>query len=312
MKRIFVNILIALLIVVGYVMAKPMALKKGMSSANFGMEQLVKKGKVKHLFIGSSMFRQGMQVDDVKKEDVYVLAYNGNQPFMMFKIVDYLLKKKVKIENLYCDMYVYAMMQEPVIRDERIFLDTDLSLQMDLLKEVKAYGEGDFSTYYDGLVSSNNEMVFTWPISYKLINSRYDRGASVPSNKKGKTSSELEEEQLELTTDVFNERQVYYVREIVKLALQNDINLYFIETPKYKTVTENTNYPELMDGYAQLLMEPKIIMDERTYKKMSSKNNIATYNYDDDNADYFSDVLHLSGEGRGIYSKSLHKMLGLF
>lgn len=313
MKRTIVNILIALMIVVGYVMAKPMVLKKSMSSANFGIEQLVNKGKVKHLFIGSSMFRQSMQLDDVIKDDAYVLAYNGNQPYMIYKILDYLLMKKVEIENLYCDMYLYAIMQEPDIKDERIFLDTDMSLQFDILNEVRDYGKGGFNTYYDGLVSSNNEMLVTWPISYKLINSRYDRGASVPSNKKGKAAEELEEEKLELSTKVFNERQVYYIREIVKLARQNDINLLFIETPKYKAVTEKTNYPELMDDYAQLLKDSKIIMDERTYKKLNKKDStIVTYNYNDDNPDFFSDVLHLSGEGRGVFSKDLHKILGIF
>lgn len=311
MKRTIVNILIALMIVVGYVIAKPIILKKSMSSANFGMERLVNKGKIKHLFIGSSMFRQSMQLDDVIKDDVYVLAYNGNQPFMIFKILDYLLMKKVDIENLYCDMFLYAIMQKPDIKDERIFLDTDMSLQFDILNEVRDYGKGGFNTYYDGLVSSNNEMLATWPISYRLINSRYDRGASMPSNKKGKATDEILAK-IKLTTDVFNERQVYYIREIVKLAYQNDINLTFIETPKYKTVTENTNYPILMEKYVQLLNGTKIIMDERTYKKITSNDNVVTYNFDDDNADLFSDILHLSGIGRGVFSKDLHRMLGLF
>lgn len=311
MKRTVINIIIALLIVAVYVMAKPTISKKGMVSANFGIERLVNKGKIKHLFIGSSMFRQGMQVDDVKQDDIYVLAYNGNQPFTIYKILDYLLKKNVEIENLYCDMYVYAMMQEPVLRDERIFLDTDLSFQLDLLDEVRSYGEGELGSYYDGFVTSNNEILATWPIGFKIINSRYDRGASVPSNKKGKASDELLAEKLELTSMDFNERQVLYISKIINLASKKGINLSFIETPKYKKVTESTTYPILMDKYVRLLKDQKIIMDDRTYQKISPNEDIKTYNFDDDNAAYFSDILHLSGFGRGVFSKDLHEMLGI-
>ena len=151
MRRLIIEAIIAVLLVVVVIAIKPILFKRRMASGNFGIEALVDRGKVDHLFIGSSMFRSGMQADDVKTDDIYLIAYDGNQPYLIYKVISYLLKKGVKINNLYCDMYAYAAVSTPSVFDERIFLDTDLSLQMDVLDEVKTYGTGGFGAYYDAL-----------------------------------------------------------------------------------------------------------------------------------------------------------------
>ena len=53
---------------------------KLLENANYGMPALIEKGKVKNLYIGSSMFRQGIDIMTLEEngEDNYVLAYNGN------------------------------------------------------------------------------------------------------------------------------------------------------------------------------------------------------------------------------------------
>lgn len=311
MKRLIIEIIIAVLLSATVVIAKPFCIKRRMSSGNFGVEALVERGKVSHLFIGSSMFRNGMQADDVKNDDMYLIAYDGNQPYLIYKIVSYLLKKGVKIENLYCDMYAYAAVSRPSIFDERIFLDTDLSFQLDVLEEVKTFGRGGFSTYYDALVTSNMEVIATWPISYRLINTRYDRGASLPSDERGQAAEDLLASKVDAAPSNLNERQVYYINELIRLSQKNNINLCFIETPKYRKVTEEFEYPVIMEKYAMLLNGTNMVMDESTYNKIQAGPEIIRYPFDDDNADYFSDLLHLSGIGRGLFSKSLHKLLGI-
>ena len=311
MKRLIIEVIIAILLVVGVVFAKPIFFKRRMASGNFGIEAIVEKGKVSHLFIGSSMFRAGMQADDVKADDMYLIAYDGNQPYLIYKIVSYLLQKGVKIENLYCDMYAYAAVSKPSIFDERIFLDTAPSFQLDVLDEVKTYGTGGFGTYYDALVTSNMEVLATWPVSYRLINARYDRGASLPSNEKGQAAEDLLASKVDASPLDLNERQVYYINEIISLVQENGINLCFIETPKYRKVTEETSYPVIMAKYAALLKGTKIVMDENTCAKIPPNTEIIKYPFDDDNAEYFSDLLHLSGIGRGLFSKGLHKLLGI-
>lgn len=311
MKRLIIEIVIAILLAAVVVVTKPILFKGGMASGNFGIESLVDRGKVSHLFIGSSMFRNGMQADDVKSDDMYLIAYDGNQPYLIYKIVSYLLKKGVKIENLYCDMYAYAAVSKPSIFDERIFLDTDLSFQLDALDEVKTYGKGNFSTYYDAFITSNMELMATWPISYKLINARYDRGASLPSNERGQAAEDLLASKVDASPSDLNERQVYYINEIIRLSRENGINLCFIETPKYRKVTEEYDYPVIMEKYAELLKGTNIIMDNNTYNKIQTHTEIIKYPFDDDNASNFSDLLHLSGIGRGLFSKKLHKLLGI-
>jgi len=311
MRRLIIEVIIAILLASAVVATKPILFKSRMATGNFGIEALVDRGKVSHLFIGSSMFRNGMQADDVKTDDMYLIAYDGNQPYLIYKVVSYLLKKGVKIDNLYCDMYAYAAVSKPSIFDERIFLDTDLPFQMDVLDEVKTYGKGNFGTYYDALVTSNIEVLATWPISYPLINARYDRGASLPSNEKGQAAEALLASKVDAAPSELDERQLHYINEIVKLSQENGINLYFIETPKYRKVTEETSYPVIMDKYATLLKGTNIIMDEKTYGKIHPQTEIVKYPFDDDSAENFSDLLHLSGVGRGLFSKRLHKLLGI-
>ena len=58
--------------------------------SSYGMQAAIRKKSIDHLFIGSSMFRQGLSIDVLEEElegNVYILSYNGNQPaFMAFWI----------------------------------------------------------------------------------------------------------------------------------------------------------------------------------------------------------------------------------
>ena len=81
---------------------------KLLENANYGMPALIEKGKVKNLYIGSSMFRQGIDIMTLEEngEDNYVLAYNGNQPVLEYYQLRNLIENNVQIENLYVDMYL--------------------------------------------------------------------------------------------------------------------------------------------------------------------------------------------------------------
>ena len=64
--------------------------------STYGMQAAVKKKSVTHLFIGSSMFRQGLSIDvleEMLEGEVYILSYNGNQPAFMAMELKYMLKK---------------------------------------------------------------------------------------------------------------------------------------------------------------------------------------------------------------------------
>ena len=54
--------------------------------STYGMQAAVAQGETENLFIGSSMFRQGLSIDVLEEElpgTSYILSYNGNQPALM-------------------------------------------------------------------------------------------------------------------------------------------------------------------------------------------------------------------------------------
>jgi len=121
MKKIMCIIAISLIIVSIIILSKNEYGRKLYKNANFGIEALIKKGEIENLFIGSSMFRQGLDIYALEKTigfDSYILAYSGNQPAFELLELEYLLKNGVKIKNLYMDMYVYTLYANPNINDK--------------------------------------------------------------------------------------------------------------------------------------------------------------------------------------------------
>ena len=98
-------------------------------ASTYGMQAAIRKGEIDHLFIGSSMFRQGLSIDVLEEElegSAYILSYNGNQPAFMDMELEYMLKEGLKIQNLYIDLYPYTAAATPWLSDTKILLDTDL------------------------------------------------------------------------------------------------------------------------------------------------------------------------------------------
>ena len=84
--------------------------------SSYGMQAAVKKGTIDHLFIGSSMFRQGLSIDVLEEElagSVYILSYNGNQPAFMAMELEYMLEEGLEIGTLYVDLYPYTAAAAP-------------------------------------------------------------------------------------------------------------------------------------------------------------------------------------------------------
>ena len=63
-----------------------------------GMPALVAKGSIENLYLGSSMFRQGLDIESIENHqgDSYILAYNGNQPVSELIELEYLISNNVK------------------------------------------------------------------------------------------------------------------------------------------------------------------------------------------------------------------------
>lgn len=265
----------------------------------YGIPAAVSKGEITHLFIGSSMFRQGLDIDVLEEElegNVYILSYNGNQPVFMAKELEYLLSRGVKIENLYIDFYAFTATSAPWISDTKIFLDTDLKFKMDAWKTLVKYNEdAGLSDFYEMFVTANNEQILMYPINNAIVSSQFRNGGSLMMPE-GQSKVYLDTLDLGVRDGLY-EAQTEAYKKIAELAEEYEINLLFLETPKYEKLTRDTRkgaYPELLQEMADF----------------AEKNNLSCIlagqlEFDYSDGTNFQDLIHLSAQGRKDYCRQL-------
>ncbi len=273
------------------------------AGSTYGMPAVIEKGEVDHLFIGSSMFRQGLDIDVLEENlegEVYILSYNGNQPVFMAKELEYLLEHGVSIKNLYIDFYAFTLTAVPWISDTKMFLDTDLGFKLDAWKIMAENNEVSFGDFYEMFVTANNEQILMYPLNNAIVSSQFRNGGSlmVPA---GQTKEHLDSLDLGVREGLYESQLAGYDR-IVELAEEYGINLLFIETPKYEKLLSDTRegaYPELlkeMTAWAQENNAEYLLAEEFTFDHAEGSN--------------FQDLIHLSGQGRKIYCEMLAESIG--
>lgn len=260
--------------------------------STYGMPALVAKGSIENLYLGSSMFRQGLDIDAIEnhQSDSYILAYNGNQPVSELIELEYLISNNVKIKNLYVDMYAYSMTAEPDVSDDKLLLETDIATKYRLMKSVE---DKSLQKLWSVCVSANNDMILTAPIVNPILNSQFRSGGAltVTGGLDGDAYGKLVPP---VDTDIINEEQKKAVGDIVTLCKENDIEVVFIETPKSQVVMRDLNYRSIMESYRELL-------DDHGVQYISSED----YKFDYDNSYNFIDAIHLSYQGRVNFSENL-------
>ena len=296
MKRLLKTISLAFLILIMLLFVKNNYSFMLLNNASYGSTNIINKGEINNLFIGSSMFRQGIDIKTLEdnKEDNYILSYNGNSPYLEYYELLNLLDNNVKINNLYVDMYVYVMYQEPKISDEKMLLEFDFKQKKEILSKI---GNG-FSLLYETYVTSNNEFIITYPINSQIVNNTFYKGGSLlmPS---GESSEVLDNSYVYDLSGDMNSIQIEYLIKLIKLAKDNNINLTFIETPKYATVKNNESYLKAMEKYKDILDD----LDVRYIVNSIEANN--TYSFLNDNPEYYFDNIHLSYKGRVAFTNVL-------
>ncbi len=269
-----------------------------LGSSTYGIPAAISMEKIDHLFIGSSMFRQGLDIHTLEEQldgNVYILSYNGNQPAFMAKELEYLLDHGVTIENLYIDLYAFTACAAPWISDTKMFMDTDLEFKLDICQLLAKYNDVDISTYYEIFVTANNEQLLTFPINQKLVSSQFHNGGTL-IHSAGQTKEHLDSLDLGVREGL-HESQAEGYQKIIKLAQENNMSLLFVETPKYtKMYTDEREgaYPQLYRMCAELVKEA----GAKTYLAEETA-------FDFTEAAYFQDLIHLSSEGRVLYSQML-------
>ena len=289
MKNIIRILLISITISIAIILIKDEYQYKLLDNANYGMSSLIKKGNINNLFIGSSMFRQGIDPEYLD-DDSYILSYNGNQPVMEEWILNNLINKNVIINNIYFDLYPYIICDEAKISDSKIFIEQDLKGKWELYK---LFYNNDISNFYKIFVSENNEAMITWPIYYNLINNTYDKGGVIEGTD-GVTEEELDNKE-SFDIDEINPDQVKALKRIINTCKKNNINLVFIETPKYKRILNDDKYNELLNYIINIL-------NENSVNYILGQDIDSTISY---SANNYIDLIHLSNQGRKTYTKQL-------
>lgn len=274
--------------------------------STYGMQAAIKKERIDHLFIGSSMFRQGLSIDVLEEEltgSSYILSYNGNQPALMAMELEYMLEQGLVIENLYLDLYPYTAAADPWISDTKLLLDTDLDFKIRAWELMAKGGEAGFSDFYEFFVTANNEQLLTWPVNNRLVSSQFRNGGSL-IEQAGKTREELYALGTLGSRDGLNEAQVEGYRKIAELAATHGIRLYFLETPKYERMYADADYREL---YEACLLEVRELQEEYENITLLCAEDLE---FDSSDAESFQDLIHLSAKGRETYTRLLCGALG--
>ena len=284
-----------------------------MQDANYGSSNLKKTGAVDTLFVGSSMFRQGIATHHLSNgNDTYLLAFNGNQPFAITLLIQELINDGVQIDNLYVDMYAYSFTPEPKLSDERIVQGESLDFILSVYRQMQQSGTAGIKELYNMVVKLNNEIFFTWPISYPIINSRYAKGASTTTNS-GATAESLQKLSLKFGNEEPNPCQKESLQQLISLCKENSINLVFLETPKYTYLYESDVYCSIMEQYIEFLdmYDCTQILSNKTADECGIEADSAhiIYDFDSDNPAYFTDLLHTSSDGRACLSEILKPIL---
>lgn len=305
-----------LILAVFIVLVKNECSTKLLKNANYGMPSLIESGDVDNLYLGSSMFRQGIDIMTLEEnEDCnYVLSYNGNQPVLEYYQLQNLLNNNVHIENLYVDMYVYSTWAQPKISDEKMLMEFGIKDKFKLWK-LTANGTNieNAKAFWQMFVTGNNEILTTWFISGKIIDGMFYKGGNMnrpTSSGKDKLES-LGVPQIEGN---MNSVQKEYSHKIIDLAKENGINVIYVETPKYSNMAYDEGYISAMKQYIDFLKEEnvKFVLCDSTWKLTEQNEDAIRYFYDNSNSEYFVDNGHLSYEGRVEFTKQLrvlNKML---
>lgn len=263
---------------------------------SYGMKPLVEAGGGEHVFIGSSMFRQGLDIRVLEEElgdSVYILSYNGNQPLFMAMELSYLLEQGARISHLYVDLYGYTAASAPWISDTKILLDTDLDFKWETWEQMKRYSDTSLLDFYELFVTANNEQLLTWPVHSRLLDSQFYKGGTLVYSQ-GTTREALCYSLGE--REGIHPAQAEGYKEIIRLTEEHGIALTFIETPKYVSMEGDETYQKLLSQCLQAVEGAPVLLAQEA-------------KFDHTDPGQFQDLIHLSSQGREAYTRELCREL---
>lgn len=309
-KAFFAGVILSML----FIFAKNIYSCELSAQSGRGVYSVMKKGSLDNLYIGSSMFRQGITLynDD---SDSFLICYNGLDPVTGSLILEYALRNGLAVRNIYFDMCAHLTTGASSISDRRLIFDSPFELKFSVWDKVIRNEEaGFFSDTWEFFAGSGNDMFILWPMYNRLTAKRFYKGGdSADTIKRGLTPYEMEQrKQPEFDTGKMHGSQKEAVTRIITLCRKYNVNLIFTETPKYKDYESNEGYITLMNEYVNLLSGSgvKLIISRGTLQNVRAGDgkNIYAYDFPSDDTLMFQDHIHLSTEGSRKFMAALREI----
>lgn len=299
MKKLIRNLIIGCVLTLGIVLLKN-SLTQYIKNPNFGMQAVIEQGSVENLFIGSSLFRQGLDILTIEEKlgkNSYIVTYNGNQPVLMEKELEYMLDQGVEIKTLYLDMYSYTAAADPWFSDTKILWDVNLPFKIEIWRLMQKYSNANFKDFYEMFVLANNEYLFNYPISYPLVSGGFYKGGNARDTE-GSSKEALDKKPTVGHRNGILAIQADAYKKIEELCRENGIRLIFVEVPKYVKMAQDPDYQQLNEQVISVLEEI-----EAEYVLAGQ------LDFDSENAEYFQDLMHLSTAGRKKFTENLIQVI---
>ncbi|MBQ7593104.1 MAG: hypothetical protein IJU48_01970 [Synergistaceae bacterium] len=289
-----------------------------------GLNGALRMGEVDGLYAGSSMFRGlDFYMLEEKTDRVFLVQYGGSDPTMNSLILENLISRGLVIKNFYVDMYAWAAAKAPWPSDAILFFEAPFNMKLKIWDAMKQNKNADLlSAAWEMFMQSGNDMFVFWPIYSRMAAKSYHKGGSVKSSHdlKIKPSSldvklpsqmaplkEVPEESFDMGV---NPAQRSAVVKIINLCRENNINLTFVETPKYLATHDSKKYQAVMKEYLDIMNEynTRCIMSNYTLEKIHAEksDNVISYDFELDNLNYYGDYVHLSGLGNMLFTDILN------
>lgn len=300
-KKTIITILSAFLVFLLIVALKNLFSQK-IPNDTTGVQAVIRRKNIDYLFLGSSSFRKGVNMklleDRLPGENVFMLTYNGNQPMNVYVELNEIINAGTDIGTLVYEIEPGMIDRGADLSDKRLLFDIGIESKLTIWRYLREREDADFFMFFDYWVSSNMDYLFTYPISKKAVSGRYYLGGNDGTDVSlPKTKEELEKLPIKEEPGI-DKLQLDSLLSIMELCKNNDVELIFIEPPKYITMYNDKNFCDKHDMMIKLLDE-----------------NNATYytgddlGFDNTRAEYYSDLSHMSEEGMNELTEDIINVL---
>ncbi|MGB0454803.1 MAG: hypothetical protein ACPGJV_13925 [Bacteriovoracaceae bacterium] len=272
-----------------------------------GLNTVLKSERSDILIIGSSHVRFSYDAELIEKKcncSVQTVSYSYLDYSLIYEILR-LFKDKNLLprKKLIIDHYSLMFLKKRDFIDTRLFFDAPFSLKKKILAHMfQSFKKVTFQDLYRFVISSNNEILLTYPVNRPLVDSRSYNGSYKRKTIKGMKEEDYNALQISKNHFDFNNVRDDEIKTLLNLNsfMKEAVNSYvFLETPLPAPISNNQELQTFINKQKSLYQEQSLpfIYSNDYFNEME----LYSESFMDDN--------HLSTFGREQFSKFLENIL---